>query len=36
MNNVFNAENAIELFFMEVYPSETADFSFIIFSNTNS
>lgn len=29
-------KNAIELFFMEVYPSETADFSFIIFSNTNS
>lgn len=33
---MFNAENAIELFFMEEYPSETADFSFIIFSNTNS
>lgn len=29
-------KNAIKLFFMEVYPSETADFSFIIFSNTNS
>lgn len=29
-------KNAIKLFFMEVYPSETADISFIIFSNTNS